>query len=242
MRAARPSPFLLLLFFGALPLWAESPNRFHTYPATPVEGEPTHLIYEIEGSYYQPFAEPLVQRSGQVLKLGVPLLACSPQSCLPSPRVVSANLGLLEAGVYEVQLWTESIWVEPVSPSVEFDRFELVVAPSETAPVTLRDGRFRLLANWRSASGERGEARLVQPPSTDSALFYFFDPNNWELMVKVLDGCAINGSFWVFAAASTDVEFTVEIEDRVQERIFSFGNALGRPAVATTSINAFPCP
>ena len=46
--------------------------------------------------------------------------------------------------------------------------------------------------------------------------FWFFDPSdeaNFELCLKVLDGTRVNDRFWVFAAATTDVEYTLTIED-----------------------------
>jgi hypothetical protein len=118
----------------------------------------------------------------------------------------------------------------------------LAAASFEVIPATtrLQDGRFEVAATWRTALGEAGPARLVQPPSRDSALFYFFSPDNWELMVKVLDGCAINGNYWVFSAASTDVAFAVTVRQEGGE-IFEVRNLLGQPAAAINSINAFPC-
>ncbi len=61
-------------------------------------------------------------------------------------------------------------------------------------------------------------------------------------MVKVLKGCFINGHYWVFAAAASDVEIAGTVVDLEQNRSFSFGNTLGQPAAAITSITAFACP
>ncbi len=41
--------------------------------------------------------------------------------------------------------------------------------------------------------------------SPDSALFWMFAPGNWEVLVKVLDGCASNGRYWILSAGATDV-------------------------------------
>ena len=43
--------------------------------------------------------------------------------------------------------------------------------------------------------------------------FWFFEPANIELVVKVLDGCAINGHYWVFAVGLTDVAVTMTVRD-----------------------------
>lgn len=48
----------------------------------------------------------------------------------------------------------------------------------------------------------------------DSAvLFYFFEPDNPELLIKVVDGCAINGHWWVFGSAATDLRWYLRIFD-----------------------------
>ncbi|MDE2924390.1 MAG: hypothetical protein OYL92_03630 [Acidobacteriota bacterium] len=41
--------------------------------------------------------------------------------------------------------------------------------------------------------------------SGDSAVFHFFGPDNLEVFVKVLDGCHIDGSVWVYASGLTDL-------------------------------------
>lgn len=50
------------------------------------------------------------------------------------------------------------------------------------------------------------------PLTRESGYFWFFDPENIELTVKILDGRAVNGKYWVFIASMTDVAYTVEVE------------------------------
>ena len=75
----------------------------------------------------------------------------------------------------------------------------------------------------------------------NSGLLWFFDPDNWELLVKVLDGCAVNGHFWVFAAATTDVGTTLTVTDTVTGAIRTYGNPLGQAAAPIQDTQAFPC-
>ena len=72
--------------------------------------------------------------------------------------------------------------------------------------------RFKYSVEARNAAGLTisGGAGRADDGQT---LFYFFDPANWEMLVKVLDGCEINNHFWVFAAAATDVEYTLTVTD-----------------------------
>ena len=76
----------------------------------------------------------------------------------------------------------------------------------------LNDGRFEVRAEWRDFEDDRGAGQAV-PFTDDSGLFYFFDANNIEMLVKVLDGCGVNGYFWVFFAATTNVELTMVLRD-----------------------------
>ena len=76
--------------------------------------------------------------------------------------------------------------------------------------------------------------------SDDSGLFTFFHHDNWEVLVKVLNGCAINDHWWVYSAAATDVgyQFTVETDDGFMKTYRSAG---GSPSRAQADIGAFPC-
>jgi hypothetical protein len=74
-------------------------------------------------------------------------------------------------------------------------------------------GRFAVQATWKNPyTGETGIAH-GHPLTADTGALWFFDPANLELMVKVLDGRAINGSFWVFYGALSNVEYTLTVTD-----------------------------
>ena len=46
-----------------------------------------------------------------------------------------------------------------------------------------------------------------------SGLFTFFDPDNVELAVKVIDGDEVNEHWWVFFGVLTDLDYTVTVRD-----------------------------
>ncbi|MEM7588106.1 MAG: YCF48-related protein, partial [Acidobacteriota bacterium] len=95
---------------------------------------------------------------------------------------------------------------------------------SESVVCLGEGGRFRVETGWRDFVGATGSGETVTIPdvglaeSEDSSLFYFFSDDNWELLIKVLDGCAINDRFWVFAAATTNVEYTITVTDTLTEQ------------------------
>ncbi len=80
----------------------------------------------------------------------------------------------------------------------------------------LRDGRFEVRAHWSrpDVPEEFGAGTAVAVDISDeSGLFWFFESGNIELVVKVLDGRAINGSYWVFFGALSDVEYWITVRD-----------------------------
>ena len=113
---------------------------------------------------------------------------------------------------------------------------------ADATTLCLNQGRFRVEVQWDT--GARTGAGQVVPGGTgDSSILWFFSPDNWELLVKVLDGCAINDRFWVFFAATTDVAFTVNVTDTRTGANRRYSNPLGQAADAVTDTSAFAtCP
>jgi hypothetical protein len=104
-------------------------------------------------------------------------------------------------------------------------------------------GRFRVDVAWRDFSGQEGVGSTAACGTPDTGLFWFFDPANWELMVKVLDGCAINGRHWVFLAGTTTVEYTLTVTDTLTGQSAVYHNPLGQAALAvndTSSLSGCP--
>jgi predicted esterase len=115
----------------------------------------------------------------------------------------------------------------------------------------LHGGRFRAEVTWDtlgasgagSASGRGQVVPIAGAGAGDSGLFWFFGPDNWELMVKVLDGCAVNGRFWVFSAATTNVHYKLTVTDGASGHMAVYENPAGATAHAVTDTAALAvCP
>jgi hypothetical protein len=89
--------------------------------------------------------------------------------------------------------------------------------------------------------GNIGSGTPAPVADVRSGLFWFFTPDNWEMLVKVLDGCALNGSYWVYFGATTDVGFTLRVTDLVSGEVASYENALGRAADTVADTAALSC-
>jgi hypothetical protein len=104
----------------------------------------------------------------------------------------------------------------------------------------LLQNRFAVEVSWTNYQGVSG-AGVARPLTSDSGLFWFFAPANLELLVKMVDGCAFNGHYWVYAAATTDVEYHLRVTESATGASRTFDNTLGTASPAFTSIDAFPC-
>lgn len=105
------------------------------------------------------------------------------------------------------------------------------------------DDRFQASVTWRIRDGSTGTGKIIDIGKEDSGLFFFFDEDNAEMLIKVLNGCPVNNHYWVFFAATTDVEFELTITDTQAETSEVYTNPLGQPANAVTDTSAFAtCP
>lgn len=82
-----------------------------------------------------------------------------------------------------------------------------------SAPILLQDGRFRVTAEFAISPIAEHHPAEGAKLTDDAAYLWFFDPNNVEVFLKVVDGCPVNGRFWVFAAGLTNLEVRITVED-----------------------------
>ena len=106
----------------------------------------------------------------------------------------------------------------------------------DVTALCLNASRFKVDVNWRVlASGQSGKGTPI-PIVDDTGTFWFFTPTNLELMIKVLDGRGVNGKFWVFFGALSNVEYTVTVTDTATGAVRTYLNPSGTLAsVADTS-------
>jgi hypothetical protein len=81
----------------------------------------------------------------------------------------------------------------------------------------------------------------VRSGSPDTAFFWFYGLTNYELVVKVLDGCAVNDRYWVFIGGLTNQGYRVQVYDHLTDRSHDYTNTLGTRAPAVADTNAFDC-
>ena len=92
-------------------------------------------------------------------------------------------------------------------------------------------------------TGVYGQATVVDCQNPDSALFWFFASNAWEVMVKTVNACSLDNRYWVFTAAATNVFYRLEVLDVRAGVNKVYFNYPGPPAPAVTDTAAFAtCP
>ncbi|HEX2642431.1 MAG TPA: hypothetical protein VHU81_05535 [Thermoanaerobaculia bacterium] len=129
----------------------------------------------------------------------------------------------------------DAVPIDPASPLVVATApIDGLLGPCSIFPITtplptrpglcLNGQRFEVEVTWRDPfNGGSGVGQGVGL-TEDSGYFWFFDPSNVELVVKVLDGRAVNGKFWVFYGALTNVEYDIQVHPYDTEAVRTYHN------------------
>lgn len=141
-----------------------------------------------------------------------------------------------EAGLASGQALGEHVFFNHLTPLAE----AVTCAPGPQT-LCLAGGRFKVEASWQTADAH-GTANAVSL-GKDSGNFWFFDEDNAELTVKVLNACEGFDRYWVFASGLTNVEVTVTVTDTQTRHIRRYFNPQGKAFAPVQDTNAFAtCP
>lgn len=108
------------------------------------------------------------------------------------------------------------------------------------------DHRFKVEVSYATIQGGgfSGDGQAIPLSSLGvihGGLFWFFGADNPEILVKVLNGCASNGRYWVFYSAGTNVGFTLKITDTTTGLIFQSNNPDVHLAPPVADTSTLPC-
>ena len=180
-------------------------------------------------------------RGGQTAttKSDIQAFPCEPPgSSTASQGDVGGILGvdLVDAGFPAVPVKPPVVVAQPISGGQGTDCVPQPVA-------TLRGGyTVNMCVEYLDNDGETvvAEALDYDLDSQQSAILYFFDRNNAEVLIKVLDGCGINDHRWVFVAPVTTLAFNLTVESPDGE-VWMHENSLNQTAAAESNTMAFAC-
>lgn len=156
----------------------------------------------------------------------------------------STTIGPLPAGTYFVNV--REI-LEQGSVLQAYERLEVKNAPVCEATETslcLGDGRFEVTGEWTDFEGNEGVARTA--PDDFGGLgnygtFWFFTADNPEMVAKVIDGCSLNGHYWVFLSPASTVKYDITVRDVRTGQQKTYSNALGTVPTLVADTSAFAC-
>jgi hypothetical protein len=230
--------WLLSAALGAVPAVSQPFHNVAIRPAAPTIAD--DIVLEVTADVNAHCGSALTlawfsPESTEIALFVVPVL--TDLSCPASEELFTFEflLGKLAAGSHTVGLVTpdgEPFFLPLLS-------FEVSADPADHA--TLHE-RFEVRVEWQDFSGGSGIGRPVPNSTDDSALLWFFHPDNWEILIKVLDGCALNGHWWILGSGATNVAFTLEVLDRETGLRWTYDNSPGHPAGTFFNTSFSTCP
>lgn len=242
MKLADRLPALVLLAVVAGAASAQELPAFTFQPAAPMPGDTVSIHVDAP-----PTTCPLLSTAAELEGSVITVRYVEGCVCLPFippfPLDFTEEVGPLPAGRYVVQLELSRSEHDGTvcQPPEVIGEDELVVSGED---LVLHGGRFVARASWRAFDGSTGAGRAVAV-SGQSGYFWFFDPTNVEINLKVLDACPVNDHFWVFVAAASNVEYEIHVFDVADDsiEIWTESNPLGNFPSLRADTTAFPtCP
>lgn len=205
---------------------AFSDNRFYSYDMSPlgIAGDAPVFI----GAAWDPAVDTdlfiCADQDGPSTQPGftnIPESALSGPPGEDSPHPIDDNFPQYRA------LGVRAVFDAPCTPGAE--------------TLCLNDNRFQVEVDWLQPSGNSGRGQAVPLEGReDSGLFWFFEPANVEMLVKVLDKCDSSfHSFWVFFAATTNVGLTLTVTDTLTGESQVYDNPVGMAALPVQDTLAF---
>ena len=106
----------------------------------------------------------------------------------------------------------------------------------------LNGGRFEVVATFDDGRGHSGNAEMVRLTDA-SGYMWFFNSTNIEVVIKVLNGCALNSEYWVFIAGLTNVNVVITVTDSITGVSAQYVNPPNTTFEAIQDVNALDvCP
>jgi hypothetical protein len=113
----------------------------------------------------------------------------------------------------------------------------------DDAPGDQRFAARVAFASTRSGglSGNGTATSLREVGLRSGGVFWFFGSSNPEILVKVLNGCPVNGKYWVFFSAGTDIGFTLSVRDTMTGAVKTYSSPDFQASKPVQDTSAFAC-
>jgi hypothetical protein len=153
------------------------------------------------------------------------------QLLAPNAEFLSANGTTTLPAVLTFKLDQPGLWVIGASSPFGFfspGSYTLSLQCSPANPggntLSLNNGRFTVEASWANQFNGTSGTAFAMPISDSTGFFYFTDPSNFELIVKILN---INNVIKLFYGELTDLHFTINVTDNQTGAVKTYHNTPG---------------
>jgi len=196
--------FAAALALPALPAMAQSIEGILIEPRHPTTSDRIRLTVVEDGSCPLGLQQPVYEPATGSVVLHAEALTCPPPLPDPHPLHRTFEIGPLPAGPHFAEV--------RVAGFPGLDWRELFEVAPDTGQLGLQDDRFQVSVHWSNPHDGSSGAGHARQLTRDSGAFWFFSQGNLEVTVKILDGRAVNGHWWVFMASMTDLAAEIRIE------------------------------
>jgi hypothetical protein len=176
---------------------------------------------------------------------GAPL----PSPPIATPAVTTVNSWVASTasftnGLARSALFSAAIFLMPGSSfKGNFDDTFVIAngCVPDAQTLCLQSLRFKVVATFDAGTAGSGTAN-VGTLTSNTGYLWFFSASNVEAVIKVLDGCGLNGRYWFFAAGLTNVEVTISVTDTVSGVTRTYTNPASTAFQPVQDTSAFACP
>jgi len=195
-------------------------------PGSPVTG----------ARYYQEFAADVAEDRGEIVgfenELTVPFGTYE-------DVLKTHDTSPLDPGAVDEKYYAPGLGIIRDGP-VELVSVQMPACVSGEHTLCLNDGRFEIEVDFTVDGAEESEG-FVHQVSNESGEVWFFGPDNVELLIKVIDACALEGfnNYWVFASGLTNVGVTIGVKDTVTNAEQEYTSDPGEPFPTILDTAAF---
>ncbi len=208
-------------------------NRFWVFSAGLTNVEVDILVTDVLTGQTATYNNPLDRPFPPILDTNALAVCPGSSASAAEPSLAAAEL---EAGGFESESEVASLAGDP-----GFDLARLDTKGSDTF-LLLNGGRFRISIDWQTGAGQSGQGHGVQL-TADTGYFWFFNPNNVEVLLKVLNACGLNEHYWVFSGGLTNVRAVIRVEDTSNGTVKTYTNPQNTPFQPILDTSAFEtCP
>jgi hypothetical protein len=148
----------------------------------------------------------LLVRRGSLPTLGVNDAASKGRTNSERIDIASPQGGAFKVALYAAEPYSGVTLVVTLTPGG--------ACAAGPADLCLLNNRFQVEVHWiNQHSGNAAGIGTPLPGTNQTGYFWFFNPENTELVVKMVDGRSFNGHFWFFYGGLSDVDTTIQVTD-----------------------------